>query len=208
MNVTEVLSTQDNHALLQALAVLQEGGTAAFPTDTVYGLGALAFHPQAVDKLYTIKDRQTTKAIAVLIGRRQDVPKVAASFSPQAEKLAQAFWPGPLTIIVPRHPDLPDNLGPLPTLGIRIPNHPTAIELLSLTGPMAVTSANISGEAETRTAGEVLAQLDGRIDLVIDGGATPGGMPSTVVDVSGEQAQVLRQGPISSQEIEDVLGVD
>ena len=104
-----------------------------------------------------------------------DLEKVAHQPSVGAMKLAQAFWPGPLTLVVPRHPDLPDNLAPRPTFGVRIPDHPVALELLRKAGPLAVTSANLSGQDNTSTAEEVLVQLGGRVHLVLDGGQTPGG---------------------------------
>ena len=121
---------------------------------------------------------------------------MAVNLPDQALALASAHWPGALTLIVPRHPSLPADLSPLPTLGIRIPDHPAALALLQAAGPLAVTSANLSGQADTTTAKEVLAQLDGRVDLVLDGGKTPGGIPSTVVDLTGSEPRILRQGPV------------
>lgn len=120
-------------------------------------------------------------------------------------QLAKRFWPGPLTIIVPRHPDLPDILSPKRAIGVRMPDHPVAIRLLQLTGPLAVTSANLSGKENTTTVEEVLAQLDSRVHLVLDGGKTPGGLPSTVIDCTGSELEILRQGPISKEEIESYL---
>jgi len=195
---TKVISTEESNALAYALDVLKHHGTVAFPTDTVYGIGGLAFDTEAIERLFVVKGRQHTQAIAVLLGNAEDLSKVADHPNPAAQKLAQAFWPGPLTLVVPRHPNVPDALSPLQTIGVRIPNHPFALKLLQAAGPMAVTSANLSGKANTMTAGEVLAHLDGRVHLVLDGGKTPGGVPSTVVNTLEDPIEILRKGPIKS----------
>ena len=173
----------------------------AFPTDTVYGLGAMLFDFQAVEQLYLVKGRDAAKAIAVLLGSEADLSHVTRELGDVAARLAHRFWPGPLTLVVPAHPALPANLSPLPTVGVRMPDHPVALALLRLTGPLAVTSANLSGQPSTRTADEVSAQLGGLIPLILDGGQTPGGLPSTVVDCTGTELVILRQGPISEQQL-------
>ncbi len=122
-----------------------------------------------------------------------------------SKRLAAAFWPGPLTVVVERHPDLPQNLSPLPTIGVRMPDHPIALALLNAAGPLAVTSANISNAANTASAQAVLEQLGGRISLLLDGGQTPGGTPSTVVDCTQPELKILRLGPISAEEIARVI---
>ena len=190
-------------AIQQAAAVLQAGGTVAFPTDTVYGLAALASTDETIAKLFAIKERPQDRAIAVLLGQTSDLAKVTLNPSHAALSLAARFWPGPLTLVVPKHPHIPESISPRPTIGVRIPDHPVARALLQATGPLAVTSANLSGQANTCTAEEVLAQLAGRIDLVLDGGATPGGMPSTVVDMTGETPLILREGPIPKEQLSD-----
>ena len=119
-----------------------------------------------------------------------------------ARRLAERFWPGPLTLVVARHPALPAILSPLPTVGVRMPDHPTALALLRQSGPLATTSANLSGGPNPLTAQEVLAQLDGRVDLIIDGGRCPGGVPSTVVDCTAGELKILRQGPITLEELQ------
>lgn len=202
---TEVLPTSDPNALRHAADVLRHNGLVAFPTDTVYGVGALAFKAEAVQRLYIVKGRATDKAIAVLVSRTADLPKVAKDLVPSAQRLAEKYWPGPLTLVVPKHPDLPAVVSALPTVGVRFPDHPVARKLLELTGPLAVTSANRSGGPNSLTAEEVLAALSGRIDLLLDGGRVPGGIPSTVVDCTGAQPVVLRQGPVSAAEIEAAL---
>ena len=193
---TIVLPADQPDAIRQAVKVLIDGGTVVFPTDTVYGLASHAFSADAVEKLFQIKERERGKPIAILLGSKDQLNDVATQISPQTLDLAARFWPGALTLVVPRQPDLPANLSPYPTLGVRIPDHPAALALLNAAGPLAVTSANLSGMANTTTAEEVLDQLDGRVDLLLDGGNTPGGMPSTVVDMTGPEPIVLREGPV------------
>ena len=185
--------------------VLRYGGLVAFPTDTVYGVGALAFHRDAVLRLYTVKGRPTDKAIAVLVGRPSDLSTVAAELNPAAQRLMAKFWPGSLTLVVPKNPALPEEISALPTVGVRMPDHDLARRLLELTGPMAVTSANRSGELSALTATGALEQLSGRIELILDGGRVPGGVPSTVVDITSAAPLVLREGPVSAAEIEAAL---
>ena len=200
---TQVISSLDPQALQQAELLLRLGELVAFPTDTVYGLGALLANPSAIEQLYVVKGREAAKAIAVLIGDEADLMQVTGAFNDLAFRLAQRFWPGPLTLVVPAYPALPANLSPLPTVGVRMPDHPVALALLRRTGPLAVTSANLSGQPSACTAEEVFAQLNGRIPLILDGGMTPGGLPSTVVDCTGSEPVILRLGPIT---LEQLLG--
>jgi len=202
---TEVLSADYPNALHHANDVLKHGGIVAFPTDTVYGLGALPRHRESIETLYLIKDRNREKAIAILMAHFSELHKVAENISPVVTRLAESFWPGPMTLIMPRHPSLPEILSPTPTIGVRVPNHPVALGLLGMSGPLAVTSANLSGQENTCTADEVLRQIKGRFHLLIDGGETPGGIPSTVVDCTGEKPVILREGPITEEEIMAVL---
>jgi len=193
--------------LARAQEVLQEGGLMAFPTDTVYGVGTLAFNAAAVRSIYIAKDRPDDKAIPVLIGDSTDLEKVTQEIPEAASRLAARFWPGPLTLVVSKRPDLPETVSATPTVGVRVPDHALARKLLSAAGPMAVTSANLSGQPSPSTAQEVLAQLGGRIALIIDGGKTPGGIPSTVVDCSGQEIRILREGPILKDQIWAALGL-
>jgi L-threonylcarbamoyladenylate synthase len=206
MIATQILSVNDPTALAQALAVLRGGGLVAFPTDTVYGVGALAFDAAGIDRIFEAKGRDTAKAIPILVGTLEQLAEVTLMLTPSAQKLAQRYWPGALTLVVPRHPGLPENLSPVPTVGVRMPDHPFALDLLRSAGPLAVTSANLSGQENPVSAQDVLAQLNGRIELVIDGGNAPGGVPSTVVDCTGEQARILRQGAIVAEEIAKIVG--
>jgi L-threonylcarbamoyladenylate synthase len=203
---TERISADHPNAIQHAIDVLRNGGIIAFPTDTVYGLAAPIDNVESIDRIYVAKGRNTTKAIAVLLGDPDQLDKVAINLTASARKMAEYFWPGPLTLIVPRHPALPDVLAPLPTIGVRIPDHPVALNLLKTAGPLAVTSANISGEDSTMTAKQVLKQLKGRIHLIIDGGKTPGGIPSTVIDCTTPKPEVLREGPITLKQIKKIIG--
>jgi L-threonylcarbamoyladenylate synthase len=194
---TELISAEHPVGLDHTVDVLRNGGLIAFPTDTVYGLASLPFKAEYVERLFAAKGRNSSRAIAVLIGRIEDIPLVAAEMGLKAQKLAENFWPGPLTLIVPKNPRLPQVLSQDATVGVRMPDHPVALNLLRVTGPLAVTSANRSGMPNTSTAEEVMAQLGGRIHLVLDGGRVPGGVPSTVVDCTGAELVILREGPIT-----------
>jgi L-threonylcarbamoyladenylate synthase len=194
---TRVVTDADPNATSYALDVLKHHGLVAFPTDTVYGLGAAVFDPIGVDRLYGVKGRNQNKAIAVLLSDPDQLELVARDLPAFARRLAAAFWPGPLTLVVPKHPDVPGAVSSDETIGVRIPDHELARSLIARAGPLAVTSANLSGRGNTQTAREVLDQLEGRIDLVLDGGRAPGGLPSTVLDCRTEVFKVLREGPIS-----------
>jgi L-threonylcarbamoyladenylate synthase len=202
---TETLSADNPQTIHRAIEVLAGGGIVAFPTDTVYGIGALAFDNNAVTSIYAAKDRPVEKAIPILIAEIMDLAKVAAEVSHLTRRLASRFWPGPLTCIVPKLHTLPESVSATETVGVRIPDHGTARILLRLAGPMAVTSANISGQPAPITAEEVYHQLDGRIPLIIDGGKTPGGIPSTLVDCTDDKLKILREGPITLEEIKKKL---
>lgn len=189
-----------------ALTILRAGGLVAFPTDTVYGVGALAFNGAAIGAIYAAKDRPVEKAIPVLIAEADQLVRVAEYVPYMAEVFAARFWPGPLTLVVPKISSLPEELTASSTVGVRVPDHPVARALLSLAGPMAVTSANLSGErGPVVTAEDAMRQLGGRIQLIIDGGTTPGGIPSTLVDCLRERPRILREGPITLGQLERAL---
>ena len=168
-----------------------------FPTDTVYGLGALAFDNAAIESIYTAKDRPIEKAIPILIGDLSDLDKVADNIPDMALRFASRFWPGPLTCIVPKKQTLPLAVSATPPSQSAFQTIQTPDALLRAAGPMAVTSANISGQPSPSTAQEVYDQLNGRIPLILDGGKTRGGVPSTLVDCTGEEPVILREGPIT-----------
>jgi L-threonylcarbamoyladenylate synthase len=204
---TERLSVNDPQALPRAVETLQAGGLVAFPTDTVYGLGALSRDDRAIRSLFEVKGRGSEKAIPILLGSSDDLPQVALDPPEMALVLAKRFWPGALTLIVAQRPGLPASLSPDETIGVRVPDHDFALSLLRLAGPLATTSANPSGAESPLTPEQVMLGIGGRFDLLLDGGATPGGRPSTVVDCTGSSPRILRPGPISLDEIRLALGL-
>ena len=199
---TQILPATD---IRSALGVLQAGGLVAFPTDTVYGLGALAFNNEAIESIYEAKDRPLEKAIPILIADADDLNRIAEEIPAMARLFATRFWPGPLTCIVPKKQTLPQAVSATSTVAVRIPDHLDARALLRAAGPMAVTSANLSGGKNPSTAQEVYEQLNGRIRLILDGGGTPGGVPSTLVDCTGNLPKILREGPISLADLLSVM---
>lgn len=203
--ITEILRAGYPSALNHAVDVLQHGGLVAFPTDTVYGLAAIPFKREDVEGLFSAKGRNNTRAIAILIADYADLNLVVDHFDEIPARLAHHFWPGPLTIIVQKHASLPEALSPDGSIGVRMPDHPIALALLRKIGPLAVTSANISGQENANTAEEVNRQLNGRIHLILDGGRTVGGIPSTVVNCTSTPLTYLRKGPITQEMIEAAL---
>ncbi|MBE7534847.1 MAG: threonylcarbamoyl-AMP synthase [Anaerolineales bacterium] len=202
---TIIVSADSPDAIELALDVLNNGGLVAFPTDTVYGVGALVYDGKAIESIYVAKDRPIEKAIPVLIADAEDMDKVGMDIPDLARRIAARFFPGPLTCIIPKQPTLPSAVSATSTVGVRVPDHDIARALLRAAGPMAVTSANISGQPSPSTAEEVFAHLNGRIPLIIDGGKTPGGVPSAVVDCTSDEIKILREGPISLEEIKSKL---
>jgi L-threonylcarbamoyladenylate synthase len=203
--LTQILPIESDAAQKEALHLLQTGGLVAFPTDTVYGVGASAFHCLAVEEIYRVKDRPNEKAIPVLLGDIKDLVRVTSVVPAMAWNLAAHYWPGPLTLVVPKHPDLAEAVSSGDTVAVRIPDHAATRRLLIESGPLAVSSANRSGGANPSTAAEVEAQLGGRIPLILDGGRTPGGIPSTLVDCCAAEPRILRTGPVTEDEIRILL---
>ena len=201
----EIVTTIGSEWKRQAIEVLAQGDLVAFPTDTVYGLGADAFNDQAVRKLYLAKDRSQEKAIPVLVANLEQFVDIVDRTTFQAMRLVEKFWPGPLTIVLRQASDLADAISAYGTVGVRIPDHPVAQELIHAAGPLAVTSANRSGDTEACTAEEIETNMGAQVDLIVDGGRTPGGQPSTVVDCTQDPPRILRVGPISEEEIRSVL---
>lgn len=189
--------------IAEAARLLREGAVVAIPTDTVYGVAADAASPEAIARLFEAKRRPLDKAIPLLVDEPGGLDLVASSVPAAARALAGRFWPGALTIVVPRRRERDDDL---PTVAVRMPDHPLARELIRLAGGrLAVTSANISGEPPATTAQEVLQQLDGRIAAVLDGGPCPGGVASSIVDASVEPPRLLRLGGLSVEALRTVL---
>lgn len=206
---TIILPLSESTAFSRALELLRAGEIVALPTDTVYGIMADGYNADAIEKLFVAKDRPSHKAIQLLIADASDLERVAAHVSTDARRLAETFFPGGLTLIVEARADLPKNLrADTNTIGVRLPDAPLVRELARALGrPLAATSANRSGGANPRTAQDALKDLDGRIALIVDGGATPGNLASTVLDCTVEPPRVLRAGAIALTEIEKILGV-
>ena len=190
-------------AFVAAVARLRDGELVAFPTDTVYGVGAIVWDAAAVARLYTAKLRALDKAIPVLLAAAADLALIARAAPPAALRLAERFWPGPLTLVVPALPSIPAEVtAGGDTVAVRVPDHPLARALIRAAGaPLATTSANLSCQPSPVTAAEVTAQLGDRIAVILDGGRCPGGVPSTLVDVTGEHPVILRPGPIPAADI-------
>lgn len=197
----------DDAGQTEALARLDAGQVIAFPTDTVYGVGADGLNDAAIEQLYTVKDRPVDKAIPYLLAEISQAEALALTWPPEARALAARFWPGALSIVVPAQQYIPAVLrAQHDSVALRIPNHDWLRELIRRLGrPIAATSANRSGGSDSLTAAEVVAQLAGRLALVVDGGRTRGSQPSTVVDLTKHPIQVIREGSIARAEIDQVL---
>ncbi|MGI5920592.1 MAG: L-threonylcarbamoyladenylate synthase [Syntrophomonadaceae bacterium] len=179
----------------------------AFPTETVYGLGALAWSPAAVHKIFAAKQRPANNPLLVHVSNRNQVNDLVTSLPPVAQRLMDQFWPGPLSIILPASSGVPAVVrGGKSSVGLRMPSHPVALALLEQTGPVAAPSANLSGHPSPVTADHVRADLNGRIAAILDAGATGGGVESTVLDLSREPFTVLRRGGVGIEALEAVLG--
>lgn len=189
----------------KAAQILRKGGVVAFPTDTVYGLGADAFNARAVERVFEIKNRPRNLPLPVLIATLEQLNILADPVPEIAWLLIRGFWPGGLTLVLNRKDSVPAFLCPGSTIGIRFPNHPVCLALIRHTGnPLIGTSANISGQPAALTAAEVAQQLGSKLDFILDGGKCPGGRESTVVDVTREPPAILRQGIIPASAIERV----
>ena len=191
-----------------AVDVLRRGGLVAFPTETVYGLGADASNPAAVGRIYAVKGRPRNHPVIVHLAEATAIKAWAADVPPDGWALAEAFWPGPLTLILPRSDRVPDAVtGGAGTVGLRVPNQPLALELLeAFGGGIAAPSANRFGRVSPTTAAHVRADLGADVDLVLDGGACAVGVESTIVDLSWGGPRVLRLGGLSVEALSDVLG--
>lgn len=203
---TKVLSVE-KEAVTVAARVLAEGGLVAFPTDTVYGVGAHIFQPDAVERIYTAKIRPRDKAIPILLARAEDLSLVTERITETAWFLAERFWPGGLTLVLLKKAEVPDVVSAGgSTVAVRVPDHPVPRALMAALGaPIAGTSANLTGHPSPVTAQEVEAELGGRIELILDGGQCPGGVPSTVLDLTKDPPTILRAGAVAVEEIKAAL---
>ena len=191
-----------------AAKILQEGGLVAFPTETVYGLGGNGLDSEACEKIYLAKGRPSDNPLILHISEREELDAIVREVSPAAQKLMDAFWPGPLTMIFLKKDIVPDKAtGGLDTVAVRFPNHPVARAIIKAAGlPIAGPSANSSGRPSPTRASHVEFDLNGKIDMIVDGGAAEWGLESTIVDVSGEVPMILRPGAITKEMMEEVVG--
>ncbi|NLN69460.1 MAG: threonylcarbamoyl-AMP synthase [Chloroflexi bacterium] len=201
---TRILTVDDPQAIAAAKQTIDQGGVIAFPTDTIYGVAVDAFNSQAIKALYAAKQRPDEKALPVLIGDAHQLTQLIQHTDQRLHRIAAAFWPGPLTLILPKKIGVPAELSPYPTIGVRMPNLVFTLALLRETGPLATTSANLSRGPNPVDAASVISQLGEHIDLLLDGGSTPGPTASTVADLTGPVIQILRAGPISLAELQSI----
>lgn len=195
-------------ALSRIIDKLKSGETIAYPTETFYGLGADAGNAAAVDRIFDIKGRDQKNPIPLIIGRIGMLDELVAEIPANAALLIEKFWPGPLTLVFSAAPSVnPALTGGSGTIGVRLSGHPLARKMSEgISGPLTATSANLSGAAECVSAAQVVLGLNDRISTVVDGGETPGGLGSTVIDVTVSPARVLRRGAVPIQAIEGILG--
>jgi len=195
-------------ALDRAAAIIKHGGTVAFPTETVYGLGADGLNPEAVLKIFEAKKRPPGNPLSLLVHSKEDIERVSKNVPESAFRLMDVFWPGPLTIILEKSDIVPDiTSGKLKSIGVRMPDHRIPLELIKRAGtPLAAPSANLSGKPSPSLAAHVASDLTGRIDAILDGGEAAIGLESTVIDMTVEPPIVLRPGAVSLEELESVLG--
>ncbi|MDQ7839911.1 MAG: L-threonylcarbamoyladenylate synthase [bacterium] len=200
--------TPDPAAIGEAAAVLSDGGLVAFPTETVYGLGADALNPRAVERIFAAKGRPVDNPIIVHIADSNALGGLVSNVPAAAQTLIARCWPGPLTLVLPAAPVVPSvTRGGLPTVAVRMPAHPVALALIRAAGcPVAAPSANRSGRPSPTTAQHVLADLGGSVELVLDGGPTPVGVESTVLDLTCDPPVLLRPGGVSLEQLVTIVG--
>ncbi len=207
---TKIIKIHDNDqdVFIEAGKIIRSGGLVAFPTETVYGLGANALDSEAVAGIFRAKGRPQDNPLISHIADFQEIYSLCREVPPEAELLAENFWPGPLTMVLKKSDAIPMSVSAgLDTAGIRLPSHPAARALIRAAGvPIAAPSANTSGKPSPTTAAHVLADMDGKIDMILDGGACSVGLESTVVSLCGERPRLLRPGGITLEQLESVLG--
>lgn len=202
-------ATQRTTGIATAANAVRGGGLVVLPTDTVYGIGADAFDNVAVAALLAAKGRGRDMPVPVLVGSWNTIDGLVYTVSHAARELVRAFWPGPLSLVVAQAPSLQWDLGDARgTVMLRMPLHPVAIELLREVGPMAVSSANKSGQPPAVTAADARAQLGDLVDVYLEAGPAQEQAASTIVDLTGNAPRILRAGPVSAERIATVLGVD
>jgi tRNA threonylcarbamoyl adenosine modification protein (Sua5/YciO/YrdC/YwlC family) len=213
MPVSRILDSRDpanrSAAITSATAAVKAGRLIVLPTDTVYGIGADAFDSGAVAALLSAKGRGRDMPVGVLVGSWHTIEGLVYSMPATARELIRAFWPGALSLVVQQAPSLQWDLGDARgTVMLRMPLHPVALELLRQTGPMAVSSANISGRPPATTAAEANEQFGDLVDVYLDSGVSEQQAASTIIDLSGPLPRLLREGPVSAAALAEVLGTD
>lgn len=201
---SRVIEASATDAVEQAIARLGEGGLVSFPTDTVYALAASLAHPAALDRIFAVKGRPRAKPVPVLIAAPNALDRVALDPAPAVVQLLARFWPGGVTVVLPARSELPTSvLGSDRSVAVRLPDHAVAVAIIGRAGgALAATSANRSGRPPALDAAEVQRQLGGAVDLILDGGPTPGALASTVIGFNGEELRILREGPIPRCQLE------
>lgn len=201
------IENENDPQLNDAAGILRGGGTVIFPTETVYGLGANALSDEAVRKIFAAKGRPSDNPVIIHIAEWPQIYDVVSVVSVAAERLAEAFWPGPLTMILPKSRTVPAVVtGGLETVAVRLPEHPVARKLIALSGvPVAAPSANLSGKPSPTAEAHVLQDMDGRVDCILCGGDSVGGVESTVVDLSVDPPMVLRPGGVTLEQLREIL---
>lgn len=202
-------SERSQDALHRAVAILRAGGTVAFPTETVYGLGANALDPEAVRRIFEAKQRPSWDPLIVHVASKDELQRVVGEVPPKAQLLMDAFWPGPLTLLLPKAAQIPSIVtAGRPRVGVRMPRHPVARTLIALAEtPIAAPSANSFGRTSPTRAEFVLEDLDGRIDALIDSGETSLGLESTVVDATEDTPILYRPGMVTIEQLQAVCGI-
>lgn len=204
--MTQLLDASIQTNILQAADQLQAGELVVYPTDTVYGVGVSAFSDEALRRLYHAKQRPFDKAIPVLLADPDDILRIADHLPDYTKPLIEAFWPGPLTLIVPKRADLPPTLSPNDGVAVRIPSHPIARAFIrACGGAVATTSANLSGQPPAQTGAEALAQLAGQVAVILEDGRSPHAIASTIIDCRTDNMTIVRQGPITENELQPYL---
>lgn len=206
--ITQDENRIDERAIAQAGEIIKQGGLVAFPTETVYGLGGDGLNPESSRKIYEAKGRPSDNPLIIHIYRMEDLKTIVKEIPEDARKLAEAFWPGPLTMIMPKADCVPkETTGGLDTVAVRMPSHKVALAFIEAAGGfVAAPSANLSGKPSPTLAKYVVEDMDGRIDMIIDGGDIEIGLESTIVDLTGDAPMILRPGYITLDMLQDVLG--
>lgn len=200
-----IIKAVTEESISQAAEILKQGGIVAFPTDTVYGLGAICTDEEAVKKIFAAKGRDEGKPLSILVSSIEQAEKIALEIPEKAKRLMEKYWPGALTVVLKKRPEISETVSAgKDTIGIRMPNSPMTVSLLEAAGmPLAAPSANTSGKRSSVSAEDVICDLNGKVDMILDGGICPVGISSTVVDLTGDEPVILREGTITKTMIDE-----